>query len=84
MGVSCNGFVSTAKLKIDIKDAIALSYRILLNQQVLSSKTKTILKKMIIELNRKFFALSLAVINPTLRQISCHGKNHSHTRHEYL
>ena len=38
------GFVSAAKWKIDIKDAIALSYRILLNQQVLSSKTKIMLK----------------------------------------
>ena len=56
------GFVSAAKLKIDIKDAIALLYRILLNQQVLSSKTKIMLK-MIIELNWKLFALSLAVIN---------------------
>ena len=44
------GFVFTAKLKIDIKDAIVLSYRILLNQQDLSSKTKIMLK-MIIELN---------------------------------
>ena len=38
------GFVFPAKLKIDLKDAIALSYRILLNQQVLSSKTKIMLK----------------------------------------
>ena len=36
--------VSSARLKIDIKDAIVLSYRILLNQQILSSKTKIILK----------------------------------------
>ena len=83
MGFVVMGFVSAAKQKIDIKDAIALSYRILLNQQVLSSKTKIMLK-MIIELNWKLLALSLAVINPTLMRISCHGKNHSHTRHEYL
>ena len=36
--------VSSARLKIDIKDAIVLSCRILLNQQILSSKTKIMLK----------------------------------------
>ena len=57
--------VSSARLKIDIKDAIVLSLRILLNQQIPSSKTKITLK-MMIELNWKLFVLSLAVINPTL------------------
>ena len=36
--------VPSARLKIDIKDAIVLSYRILLNQQILSSKTKIMLR----------------------------------------
>ena len=55
--------VSSARLKIDIKDAIVLSDRILLNQQILKTK---IMLKMMIELNWKLFVLSLAVINPTL------------------
>ena len=43
-GLLVMGLVSTAKLNKNIKDAIALSYRILLNQQILSSKTKIMLK----------------------------------------
>ena len=66
MGVCCNGISVLCTAKIDIKDAIGLSYRILLNQQDFSSKNQNYAEKMMIELNWKLFVLSLTVIYPIL------------------
>ena len=66
MGVCCNGICVLCKAKNRHNlNVISLLYRILLNQQVLSSKTKIMLK-MMIELNWKLFVLSFGVIDPTL------------------